>query len=87
MTKTGEEDSNLKEKGTGNHRGKKQRQHGTPIRGSMEEEEKDGETMDTDAEQGDVGAVDGSPVQAIALDDQFQAVETVSEFKIRRDSK
>jgi hypothetical protein len=82
MMGTGEEDLNLKEKGTGNHRGKKQRQHGTPIRGSIEEEENDGETMDTDTEQGDVGAVDGSPVQAIAVDDQFQAVEFALEFKI-----
>jgi hypothetical protein len=79
---TGEEDSNLKEKGTGNHRGKKQHQHGTPIRRSMEEEENDGATMDTDTEQWDVGAVDGSPVQAITLNDQFQAVETALEFKI-----
>jgi hypothetical protein len=29
-----------------------------------------------------VGAVDGSPVQATTLNDQFQAVETASEFKI-----
>jgi hypothetical protein len=81
-TGTGEEDSNLKKKGTRNHRGKKQCQHGTPICGSMEEEENDGETMDTDSEQGDVGAVDGSPVQATALNNRFQAVETTSEFKI-----
>jgi hypothetical protein len=79
---TGEEDSNLKEKGTRNHRGKKQRQHGTPIRRSMEEEENNGETMDMDSEQEDAGAVDGSPIQATAFNDQFQAVETASGFKI-----
>jgi hypothetical protein len=79
---SGEEEPNLKGKGTGNHRGKKQRQNGTPVRTSMEEDEKDSETMDMEAEEADAEATDGSPIHAATLNDKFQSVETASEFKI-----
>ena len=81
------EDQNLTGKGTGSHWGKKQRQSGTPVRTSMEEEEKDNGTADMETDEAEAEATDGSPIQAATLNDKFQAVDTTSDSMILRGLK
>jgi hypothetical protein len=48
------------------------------------EEEEDEVSMDTGTEQKDAGAEGVSPLQATALNDQFQAAASVEEFRIQQ---
>ncbi len=75
------EDPCTKKKENADSRGKKAHQHGTPLHGSMEEEE-DEVSMDMGTEKEDAGAEGVSPLPATALSDQFQAAASAEEFKI-----
>jgi hypothetical protein len=75
------EDPHTKKKENADSRGKKACHHGTPLHGSMEEEE-DEVSMDTGTKQEDAGAEGVSPLQVTALNNQFQAAASAEEFKI-----
>ena len=77
------DDASAKKKGSKGTGGKKPRHQGTPPRGSLDKEEDRAEIMDTEIGSEDTRSEEGvSPVQRVALNSQFQAVASASEFKI-----